>query len=254
MSFPAILVLLVAVTGVIWLLDKLFFAGKRAVAGRGEPVVVEYARAFFPIILIVLVIRSFVVEPFRIPSGSMLPTLHIGDFILVNKFSYGVRLPVVHTKILASGTPERGDVVVFRYPNNPRVDYIKRLIGMPGDTIAYDNKTITVNGKAVTMTAVERDGSLAGQVPESIQQFSEDLEGVVHPIFHNNERYGMTGEFIVPEGEYFMMGDNRDHSNDSRFWGTVPEANLVGKAFFVWMSWDAYNKRVALSRLGTSIL
>ena len=254
MSFPLLMVLLVAITGVVWLFDSLFFAKKRRASGIQEPTVVEYAKAFFPIVLAVLVIRSFIVEPFRIPSGSMLPTLHIGDFILVNKFAYGVRLPVTHTKILETGNPERGDVMVFRYPKNPTVDYIKRVIGLPGDTIGYFDKTVYLNGKPVTMTPATRDGSLKQSVPEIVTLYREQLGDVAHDVFHDPRGRQMEKEFIVPDGEYFMMGDNRDHSNDSRYWGTVPEANLVGKAFRIWMSWDSQDGGgVALSRIGNKI-
>lgn len=254
MSFPLLMVLLVVITGVVWFIDSLFFVKKRRAAGIQEPAVVEYAKAFFPIVLAVLVIRSFVVEPFRIPSGSMLPTLHIGDFILVNKFSYGVRLPVTHTKILETGSPERGDVMVFRYPKNPKIDYIKRVIGLPGDTIGYFDKTIYVNGQAVTMTAAERDGSLKESVPASVSLFREQLGDVTHDVFHDSRGRQFKKEFVVPEGEYFMMGDNRDHSSDSRVWGMVPEANIVGKAFRIWMSWDRLDANgVVWSRIGNKI-
>ncbi len=248
------MVLLVAITGVVWLIDSVFFAKKRRTSGIQEPTVVEYARAFFPIVLAVLVIRSFIVEPFRIPSGSMLPTLHIGDFILVNKFAYGVRLPVTHTRILETGSPERGDVMVFRYPKNPEVDYIKRVIGLPGDTIGYFDKTVYVNGEPVTMTAGPRDGSLEESVPANVVLLHEQLGDVTHDIFHDPRGRQFEKEFVVPEGEYFMMGDNRDHSNDSRYWGTVPEENLVGKAFRIWMSWDRKDgDGVVWSRIGNKI-
>lgn len=250
MSFPLLMVLLVAITGVVWLVDALFLVKKRRAAGVKEPAVVEYSRAFFPIILAVLVIRSFIVEPFRIPSGSMLPTLHIGDFILVNKFAYGVRLPVSHTRIIETGTPQRGDVMVFRFPQNPKIDYIKRVIGLPGDTIGYFDKTVHVNGKPVTMTAAPRDGSLKESVPATVTLFREQLGDVAYDIFHDPRGRPFEKEFIVPAGEYFMMGDNRDHSNDSRYWGTVPEANLVGKAFRIWMSWD---NGVVWNRMGNKI-
>ncbi len=239
MDFPAILVLATFVSGLIWGLDRLLWAPKREAEAK-EPLAVEYARSFFPIILIVLLLRSFVVEPFRIPSGSMMPTLLVGDFILVNKFAYGLRLPVAHTKILELGEPQRGDAVVFRYPENPRVDYIKRVVGVPGDHVAYINKTLFINGEPARQQprgTYLGDGANAAMNGAVIRH--EDLVGVAHDILIVSERPDRNFEFTVPEGEYFVMGDNRDNSRDSRFWGTVPEANLVGKAFMIWMNWDS---------------
>jgi len=246
------MVILVVITGIIWLIDSLFWAPQR-VKEQKEPLAVEYARSFFPIILVVLVIRSFIAEPFRIPSGSMLPTLHIGDFILVNKFAYGIRLPVINNKILETGEPERGDVVVFRYPKNPNVDYIKRVIGLPGDKIGYFNKTVYINGEMVAQEAKRKELELISLVPARNELRYEDLAGAGHDILVDPDRRLIEGETVVPEGEYFVMGDNRDNSNDSRFWGTVPEANLVGKAFFIWMSWDWNSGGIVWQRLGNSI-
>lgn len=252
MSFPAIMVSLVFVTGIIWLLDMFFWAPHR-VKEQKDPLVVEYAKSFFPIILIVLIIRSFIAEPFRIPSGSMLPTLHIGDFILVNKFSYGVRLPVLNSKVLSTGEPERGDVVVFRYPKNPQVDYIKRVIGLPGDKVGYFNKTVYINGNAIAQDVKEKNINLLSLVPARNELRFEQLGEVGHDILVDPDRRLIEGEAVVPEGEYFVMGDNRDNSNDSRFWGTVPEGNLVGQAFFIWMSWDLNAGGIVWNRLGSSI-
>lgn len=252
MSFPAIMVSLVFITGIIWLVDSLFWAKYRT-KDKKDPLAVEYAKSFFPIILVVLVIRSFIAEPFRIPSGSMLPTLHIGDFILVNKFAYGVRLPVLNTKILETGEPERGDVVVFRYPKNPKVDYIKRVVGLPGDKVGYFNKTIYINDKMIAQNVKEKDVSLLGLVPARHELKTEQLGEHLHELLVDPERRLVEGEAVVPEGEYFMMGDNRDNSNDSRFWGTVPEGNLVGEAFFIWMSWSSASGSIAWKRLGNSI-
>jgi signal peptidase I len=244
------LLIATAATGIIWLLYWLF-TSKRAGA-RAEPVLVEYARSFFPVLLAVLVLRSFVVEPFRIPSGSMLPTLEIGDFILVNKYTYGLRLPYWHTKILEVGQPQRGDVVVFRYPENPKVDYIKRLIGVPGDVVEWNDKTLKVNG-------VELNRSLLGkydepqQMPHEALRLKEDLLGVSHDILTVQGIVAPTGSVTVPPGNYFMMGDNRDNSNDSRFWGLVPEANLVGKAMYVWMHLNIGSDGFKPSRIGNSI-
>tara|TARA_R110002050_G_scaffold9504_3_gene33495 strand:+ start:14181 stop:14924 length:744 start_codon:yes stop_codon:yes gene_type:complete len=246
------MVTLVFVTGVIWLLDSLFWARNR-VKNAKEPVFVEYARSFFPIILVVLVIRSFIAEPFRIPSGSMLPTLHVGDFILVNKFAYGVRLPVLNTKVIDVAEPERGDVLVFRYPKNPQVDYIKRVVGLPGDKVGYFDKTIYINGEAILQERKEKDASLLDLVPSDSQLYEETLGLQPHQLLLDPSRRLMEGEMVVPAGEYFVMGDNRDNSNDSRFWGTVPEANLVGKAFFIWMSWDWNTGGIVWDRLGNRI-
>jgi signal peptidase I len=246
------MVTLVTVTGIIWLLDVLLWAPKRG-SEQKDPLVVEYAKSFFPIILAVLVIRSFIAEPFRIPSASMLPTLHIGDFILVNKFSYGIRLPVINTKILETGSPSRGDVVVFRYPNNPRIDYIKRVIGLPGDVIGYYDKTIFINGEPVVQTPKSKNSDLVNLVPARYELRTETLGKVKHELLIDDQGRLVEGETIVPEGEYFVMGDNRDNSNDSRYWGTVPESNLVGQAFFIWMSWDWNAGGIVWHRIGSSI-
>jgi signal peptidase I len=273
-NFPAIMVSAVFITGIIWLLDALWLAPKRRLAADGlsaqgedsqslgeaknlllkEPVLVEYSRSLFPVILAVLVLRSFVVEPFRIPSGSMMPTLLVGDFILVNKFAYGVRLPVINAKVLDTGEPERGDVTVFRYPKNPSVDYIKRVIGLPGDKVAYYNKQLFINGEPAKQEAQGTFiGTGSGVSMSGAKKRLEHLLGVDHNILIDENRGTMEGEFTVPAGQYFVMGDNRDNSNDSRYWGFVPEENLVGKAFMIWMNWDAQASGVAWERLGNSI-
>lgn len=264
LDFPTILVLATAVTGAIWLADSLMWAPRRRLAAAGgatrdtqalkEPLIVEYARSFFPVIFAVLVLRSFVAEPFRIPSNSMMPTLLTGDFILVNKFSYGLRLPVLNQKIIALGEPKRGDVVVFRYPNNPTIDYIKRVVGVPGDKITYTDRKLYINGKPMTQQPVgEYTGVGAGAGMTGASLLRENLDGVEHAILTRPGQLTAEGEFSVPPGEYFVMGDNRDNSNDSRYWGTVPEANLVGKAFMIWMNWDVSNGGVAWERIGTTI-
>ncbi len=254
MDFDLELILVGAtlITGVIWLLYALF-VGKSAIAAE-EPVLVEYARSFFPVLLAVLVLRSFLAEPFRIPSGSMLPTLEIGDFILVNKFAYGVRLPVLHTKVLELGKPQRGDVVVFRYPENPKVDYIKRLIGLPGDVIEWNDKELRING--VTLSHVPTGDYIAldqNNGKHNTTRQAEDLLGVKHDILTVAATVAPQGSVTVPEGKYFVMGDNRDMSNDSRFWGFVPEDNLVGKANFVWMHYGLGTDGLKPSRIGTAI-
>jgi len=251
-DFSFFLVMATALTGIIWGGYALLRRFQPATASAKEPIIVEYARSFFPIVLIVLLLRSLLVEPFRIPSGSMMPTLLIGDFILVNKYTYGIRLPVLNTKIVEMGEPERGDIVVFRFPKDPKVDYIKRVIGLPGDRIAYYNKQLYVNGEAIKQTTIaEYQGVGQGNAMTGARLLSEDLKGVNHDILIREGQPSVQGEFTVPEGQYFVMGDNRDNSNDSRYWGTVPESHLVGKAFFIWMSWDWENGGIAFDRLGT---
>lgn len=252
-DFSFFLVAASFVTGVVWGSYLLYLKfTKQQAENVKEPILVEYARSFFPIVFIVLVLRSFLFEPFRIPSGSMMPTLLIGDFILVNKFTYGVRLPVINYKIIEIGEPERGDIVVFRYPKDPTVDYIKRVIGLPGDRIAYYNKKVYVNGKPMQQVSLGRyRGVGQGANMTGAEHLTEELSLVDHSILVNRELPSIEGVYVVPEGHYFVMGDNRDNSNDSRYWGTVPEENLVGRAFFIWMSWDWQNKGVGFDRIGT---
>src|SRR5450830_337945 len=284
-NFALILFVLMLVTGVIWFLDVFFWAKQRrtkadaALAefdaraakpgseiGNGEqqgraaleasllrqPTWIEYSGSFFPVIALVFCLRSFLYEPFKIPSSSMVPTLQVGDLILVNKYTYGIRLPIVNKKIISINDPQRGDVMVFKYPKDTSVDYIKRVIGVPGDKIAYKNKHLTVNGKEVSYQPLPDfldDENLA-----YYKQWQENLTGVDHKILtderapnfvpdphqypkrdlcsYNAEGFACT----VPTGQYFMMGDNRDNSLDSRYWGFVPDENIVGKAFFVWMN------------------
>lgn len=265
LDFELILVLATAIAGLIWFADALVFAGTRRArslrqthGGRedaiSDPAVVEYARSFFPVLLIVLVLRSFVAEPFRIPSESMLPTLHVGDFIVVNKFSYGVRLPVTYTQVFEVSRPERGDIVVFRYPRDPSVNYIKRIVGLPGDQVAYYNRRLYVNGEAVP---IERLGPYTPPGEEGAEdrvlEFRERLGDSTHSILLDPDGAAVGGEFVVPEGHYFVLGDNRDHSNDSRRWGYVPAANLVGKARMIWMHWDWEDGGIDWSRIGNTI-
>jgi signal peptidase I len=254
-DFAAILVTLSALTGLIWLFDHLFFAKARRARLGGqakEPLIVEYARSFFPVIFIVLIIRSFLAEPFRIPSSSMMPTLLIGDFILVNKFAYGVRLPVLHTKVIPNGSPRRGDVAVFRFPENPSEDYIKRVIGVPGDQVVYRAKRLFVNGQEVPAEPAGRYvGSGRGRDQTGAEVKTQQLDEAEFRILQNPVAFGAgEGSWTVPDGHYFVLGDNRDNSLDSRFWGFVPEQNLVGRAFLVWMNWDG---GIDVGRLGTVI-
>ncbi len=241
------------VTGVVWGGYLLILKSRGEVFDEeNEPLLVEYARSFFPVVLIVLVLRSFIAEPFRIPSASMMPTLLIGDFILVNKFTYGIRLPVINKKIIELNEPKRGDIVVFRYPKDPSVDYIKRVIGLPGDRVAYYDKKLHINGVAVNQVSLGRyQGVGQGEDMTGNEHLLEDLTGVEHSILIRNGSLSAEGVYVVPPGNYFVMGDNRDNSNDSRYWGTVPEAYLVGQAFFIWMSWDWQHKGIGLERIGT---
>lgn len=257
MNFALILFLLLVATGALWLADRYVFRKRRPADGK-EPLWVEYGASFFPVILIVFVLRSFLVEPFQIPSGSMMPTLLVGDFILVNKYSYGIRLPVVNKKAIEVGAPQRGDVVVFRYPMDTSVDYIKRVVGVPGDTVSYQNKRLTINGKAIPVQRI--DNYLDKEKFYYIPQYQESLDGVEHrtliedeapPFVQQIEQFPYrdkchyNGEgFVceVPPGHYFMMGDNRDNSRDSRVWGFVPDENLVGRAFFVWLNFKDWKR------------
>ncbi len=275
--FSLMLVLVTLGSGFIWMFDALIWAPKRkkklALAQAAdaniseeaaetilrESTIVETSRSIFPVIAFVLILRSFIYEPFQIPSGSMKPTLLVGDFILVEKFSYGLKDPVWRSQLVETGKPKRGDVAVFKYPENPQIDYIKRVIGLPGDRIVYHNKELYIQPacpQGVTdcpaLKKVDRVGVNKGEfhfenVP--LERYKEQLGDVTHDILINPRRGEPTayyyrkgdldvGEFVVPEGQYFMMGDNRDNSTDSRFWGFVPEANLVGKAVAIWISFE----------------
>ena len=293
-NFALILFVLMVVTGVIWCLDVFVLAKARrrkAAAALAEydartakltadgikvdsgnqraaieqahlrqPTWIEYSGSFFPVIALVFILRSFLWEPFKIPSSSMVPTLLVGDFILVNKYAYGIRLPIINKKVIEVGDPQRGDVMVFKYPKDMGQDYIKRVIGVPGDTITYENKRLTVNGKPVQYTAL--DDYLDDQHPVYHKQFTEHLTAVPHRILNTEGKrtldLGAVDDFpnreacdysydkftcIVPPGNYFMMGDNRDNSADSRYWGFVPDKNIVGKAIVVWMNF-ANPKRI----------
>jgi signal peptidase I len=286
-NFALILFVLTIVTGVIWFLDVFYLAKKRRaradavlaeydarnakLAAEGlkpdtngraaleagivrQPTWIEYSGSFFPVIALVFFLRSFLYEPFKIPSSSMVPTLLVGDLILVNKYTYGIRLPVVNKKIIEVNDPKRGDVMVFKYPEDPSLDYIKRVVGVPGDKIIYKNKRLTINGKALSYAPLQ-DYLDEDRLTYS-RQFTENLNGVAHrilnddnaPAFTSNERNFPGhelcsfngGDFActVPQGNYFMMGDNRDNSLDSRYWGFVPDQNIVGKAFFIWMNFS----------------
>ncbi|BBB27369.1 signal peptidase I [Amphritea japonica] len=265
-DFALVLVVLTFVAALGWVYDRVLLAGPRKlrIAAAEQQVngslpesaleelnkengPVDLCRSLFPVLLVVLVLRSFVVEPFQIPSGSMKPTLEVGDFILVNKWHYGFRLPVLGTKVIPMNDPQRGDVVVFKYPKDPRVNYIKRVVGLPGDRVGYQNKTIFINGKPQTQTLLAQ---LPPQKPQLLLT-EEQLGDVSHQLYRDVSPPRIDAEWVVPEGHYFVMGDNRDNSNDSRFWGYVPDELLVGKAFAVWMHWPEFFTLPAFSDVRT---
>jgi signal peptidase I len=258
MYFALFMVVILAVTGLIWLLDILVLRKNRLV-GVDEPWYVEYAKSFFPVILLVFVLRSFLVEPFKIPSGSMMPTLLAGDYILVNKFTYGLRVPILNNTFVEMNKPKQGDVIVFHYPPDPKIDYIKRVVGVPGDRIQYQDKQLIINGKKLDVTFENNyEYEMQGANIISARKSKEQLGDVQHDILvHDipNQYYAdmpgaklQDGEtIVVPEDSYFAMGDNRDNSADSRVWGFVPEKNLVGRAFYIWMNFDQF------SRIGNTI-
>ncbi len=261
-DFAKILTILTLISGAVWLLDRVLFRARRQRKSQNnnvdyrEPMLVEWSISLFPVLLLVLVVRSFIFEPFKIPSGSMIPTLHIGDFIAVNKSAYGLRLPVLNTKIFDLGEPQRGDVAVFRYPDDPSVNYIKRVVGIPGDNIVYRDKHLIINGELqplVELDAYEKSDTKCGKPRSGEVRYQETINGVEHDLLI---RYGWSNapeqEFDVPEGMYFMVGDNRDNSNDSRYWGFVPEENFLGRATYVWMSFDSH-ACIDRSRIGEAI-
>lgn len=233
-NLALILTVLTLLTGVVVAIDKFIWQRSDEEGGGSvsRQTLVEYSRSFFPVLLFVLLIRSFVFEPFRIPSGSMMPTLLQGDFIFVTKYSYGLRLPVTETKVIATGSPERGDVVVFRLPSDPSVNYIKRVVGLPGDEISYERHRLVINGVQVNL---EEHPDATAMDPRFVEQLGDRR----HEILIANSAYLVRdGVYRVPEGHYFVMGDNRDNSRDSRFIGAIPETHLVGEAVRIWMHID----------------
>lgn len=255
MNFELLLTSAVFLTGLIYLIDIFICAPRRKKKNITKPsILIEYSRSFFPILLLVLLLRSFLAEPFRIPSGSEKPDLLIGDFIVANKFAYGIRLPVLHRKIMAVGEPKRGDVVVFLWPRDTSTYFIKRVIGLPGDVISYKNKVLTINGRLAPLELLgertDHDGN-AKEWPVWLQE--ENLFGLKHPIYTRPDQPANDFSVQVPKGNYFMMGDNRDNSYDSRYWGFVPEKDLVGKAMWIFFSWNSENNRVRWHRIGMRI-
>ncbi len=258
-DFELLLSVLALASGFVWLVDiiasKFLFKKnsssentsesidsdikRRGFVLKGYDNIVEFGKFLFPVVFVVLVLRSFVAEPFKIPSGSMLPTLTIGDYILVNKFAYGVRLPVLHTKIIELSEPKRGEIFVFRYPKDPSLNYIKRVIGLPGDKIEYYDKILYINGKSIPQAY---QNSYRIDDIGIAQRLTEQLGDIEHEMLIMQHNPARNNKWIVPAGHYFAMGDNRDNSNDSRFWGFVPEENLVGKAFFIFFHWGELNR------------
>jgi signal peptidase I len=257
MIFEKLLVSATVISGIIFLFDLVLLKKKRA-AGVDEPILVEYARSFFPVFLIVLLLRSFLAEPFRIPSGSMKPTLLEGDLIVVNKFNYGLRLPITGTKLIPVSSPKRGDVIVFHHKESGK-DLIKRVVALPGEHVEYKDKTLYLNGKPVEQkfltSAVDIDVDGRGQWP--VNQKSEKLVDMEHDIFVHPNGYTQKmyafNNIVVPEGEYFVLGDNRDNSQDSRFWGFVKDKDILGRAFATWLSIDWLNKDIRWERFAKGI-
>lgn len=250
-----LLVILTIASFIVWMIDKAFFKKKREAAKRKEPLLIDYSRSLFPIFLIVLLLRAFVAQPFVVPTGSLEPTIMPGDFVLVTQYSYGLRLPITHTKILNVGMPKLGDIVVFRNPAVPGMDLIKRVAGLPGDHVVYKNKVLYINGKEMKQTFL-RNGTdfepmnIGGNVPSKVM--SEDLAGVKHEILLHDTGGELTNfNFVVPKGYYFMLGDNRDDSADSRFWGFMPASAIIGKAQFIFFSMHDFHIR--WSRIGNKL-
>ena len=250
MNFDFWMLVLSLISGFIYLLDVLFWARKRKPSQKPTKII-EYARSFFPVFFFVLLLRSFLVEPFRIPSGSLEPTLLVGDFLAVNKFAYGFRLPIVEKKVFSMANPKKGEIAVFRWPPDPSFDYIKRVVGEPGDHVVYHNKVLTINGQEMKQRFVEYTIDESSGRP--VAKYEEIINGVKHNIFIRTDVPAIDVDVHVPKNQYFMMGDNRDDSADSRYWGFVSDEYLRGKAFLVWMSWDSNADRIRWSKLGTII-
>lgn len=254
-DFNGILTIATLVAGLVILAERWIFKPRRAIGQVNESKLAEYARAFFPVFLLVLGLRVLVAEPYRIPSGSMKPTLLEGEFILANKFIYGIRLPIFGTKIIGFSSPKRGDIVVFRSPQNPEeMNFIKRIVGLPGDKISYQQKVLYINGEPQQQEVIGKDfDSEPNGYVWRVKRSKEFLGDKVHDIYVRSGTGFEQKEITVPEGHYFAMGDNRDNSEDSRSWGFVSDKYLIGKATYVWMSWDSANNAVRWNRLGQHI-
>lgn len=238
------------ITGLIYLLDVLYFAKQRS-ADTKPGFIIENARSFFPILLLVFLLRSFLIEPFRIPSGSLEPTLLVGDFVATNKYIYGIRLPIIEKKIIDISSPKIGDIIVFRWTPDPTIDYIKRVIGVAGDVVEYQNKILKINGieakqKFIKYTTDPSSG-------ESVAEYLENLNGIKHKIFKKIDASSIDFKVTVPKNSYFVMGDNRDSSSDSRYWGFVNDENIRAKALITWFSWNSKDKAVRWNRIGRGI-
>lgn len=250
---PLVLTLLVLISGAVALSDILFFAKNRS-SSKKQPLIFEYARSFFPVFLLVLLIRSFLIQPYRVPTGSLAPTVLPGDFIVVNQYAYGLRLPVLNIKFFNVGQPKRGDIALFRFPGDPSKLYVKRVIGLPGDHIVYRNKTLTINNNIMWQTPFGIDLDVERGIAFPVQVKIEQLDQITHKIFirPGHKEWEQT-DIVVPPDSYFMMGDNRDNSEDGRAWGFVPEKNLIGRAFGVWMSWDSEKTGIRWKRIGSKL-
>lgn len=253
-DFPFILTMLVVVTGLIALADAIFFAKKRGAFAEAS-YVIEISKSFFPALLLVWVIRSFIIQPYRVPTGSLEPTVLPGDFIAVKQYAYGLRVPVINQKIAKVGEPKTGDIALFHWPVDTSKLFVKRVIGVPGDHVVYKNKVLTINGKEMKQQYIGKGIDIEQEGLNSpADQKIEDLNGIRHQIFVKPEVNDPVDiDIVVPKGHYFMMGDNRDDSDDSRSWGFVPEKFLVGKAFGVWLSWDAQEHKIRWDRIGRAV-
>lgn len=260
-NFPLILLCLTVFSGVVTFVDYILRGRKKPEKhGKDLPLLVDYARSLFPVFLIVLLLRSFVAQPFRVPSGSLEPTIIPGDFILVNQYDYGLHLPVWHKTILPISHPKRGQIALFFWPVDPHITFVKRVIGVPGDTISYINKVFYINGQEMKQTYLGESTIREGRLQIKMAKYEENLDGVKHDIYvcakdatncptQSHDFYNLK----IPKGRYLMIGDNRDDSDDSRDWGFVPEKNFIGRALFIWMSWDAnapLSKKIRWNRIG----